>query len=1069
MLSPNFCRPISPTSAHSLPAISTSAPKCTPHLTYYFFIMGVPALFRWLSTKYPKIISPVVEDAPDEQFGKVPQFSDPNPNGELDNLYLDMNGIVHPCSHPEHKPAPETEDEMFLDVFKYTDRVLMMARPRKVLMIAVDGVAPRAKMNQQRARRFRAAQDAKIANEEKERQIKEFEARGEVIDDAVKGKRKWDTNAITPGTPFMAGLARALRYWVAYKLATDPGWKDLQVIISDATVPGEGEHKIMSFIRSQRLDPEYDPNTRHCIYGLDADLIFLGLATHEPHFRVLREDVFAQGGNRMRVRDQLLMTAEQKQAIDAQDAQKPFLWLHVNVLREYLEVELNLKMLMQWDLERAIDDWVFMCFFVGNDFLPHFPSLSVRDNGIDILVQCWKQVIPKLRDFITCDGKLNLEGVEQLLAALALKEDGIFRKRHENERRYQHHDKRRQVGRAEEASLRKQYLLTVSKGKEKAPIVADTNMPLMDTLGKIVEGFAQLTNKDIVHNRGTITQANMANADAANALKKLLAEKLGQAEPETEAQSEIQSEQPSENPSDLDRKRTASDMETTESSETDEDGDDVRNWEAGYRERYYKRKFNAETPEEMQKIQKEVARAYLEGISWVLLYYYQGCPSWQWYYPYHYAPFAADFTDVRDIVGEEGIKFETGQPFNPYEQLMAVLPAASGHTLPEIFRDLMSNPESEIIDFYPEDFQIDMNGAKMAWQGIALLPFIDESRLLSAVRGQYHLLTDDERERNTNKEAQLYISSENKNYKKFNEEFADEKPVAFYGHKTGLAGEVKPVKLFSADETLVCPLSEGDMPDIENSQFLQTWYNFPKTTPGKSMLLNGYIGHVPVLNDGDKYNITNSLRPQRNFNRFRNTSDYVNHGPAGKKNFMVFGMRPGGYRAAMKMQSDGQTQRNQGNQYGNQYRNGTGTGNGNYGNGGYNRGGNRGNYNNRNGYDNGHQNGYNNGYNQNQNYNNGYNGNLGYNNGGYNGNQGYSNNQNQIYNQGYNQNQNYNQGYNNYNQNQGYNNYNQNQGFNNHNQNSRNQSGYNQYGNQSGYNSGSYNQNQRSGYMPPRR
>lgn len=106
------------------------------------------------------------------------------------------------------------------------------------------GVAPRAKMNQQRARRFRSARDAQIENEAREEIMRQREEVGEIIDDAVRNKKTWDSNAITPGTPFMDKLAAALRYWTAFKLATDPGWKNLQVIISDAPVPGEGEHKI---------------------------------------------------------------------------------------------------------------------------------------------------------------------------------------------------------------------------------------------------------------------------------------------------------------------------------------------------------------------------------------------------------------------------------------------------------------------------------------------------------------------------------------------------------------------------------------------------------------------------------------------------------------------------------------------------------------------------------------------------------------------------------------------------------------------------------------------------------
>jgi 5'-3' exonuclease len=114
----------------------------------------------------------------------------------------------------------------------------------------------------------------------------------------------------------------------------------------------------MKFIRQQKQRPDYDANLRHCIMGQDGDLVMLGLATHEPNMVLLRERVIFNMTKRR------LMDAS-TQSLDAYIHNPHFEFLHMGVLRDYLAYEFETSNVIAdapWDLERVLDDFVFMTF-----------------------------------------------------------------------------------------------------------------------------------------------------------------------------------------------------------------------------------------------------------------------------------------------------------------------------------------------------------------------------------------------------------------------------------------------------------------------------------------------------------------------------------------------------------------------------------------------------------------------------------------------------------------------------------------------------------------------------------
>ncbi|KAJ3066338.1 5'-3' exoribonuclease 2, partial [Quaeritorhiza haematococci] len=741
--------------------------------------------------------------------------------------------------------------------------------------MAIDGVAPRAKMNQQRSRRFRAAQEAQIKIEEEEKIRKEWEEANEKMPEKEK-KQHFDSNCITPGTPFMDRLAICLRYYVMERMNTDPGWKNLKVILSDASVPGEGEHKVMDYIRRERNQPGYDPNTSHVLYGLDADLIMLALATHEPHFRILREDVFfkesankgcficGQTGHKA---NQCTGTKKEKVGeFDEKSAvleNKPYVFLHVPILREYLEMELKVPDIpFAWDLERAIDDWVFLCFFVGNDFLPHLPSLEIREGAIDKLIDIWKRNLPYFGGYLTDSGDIDLTRVQKLLEDLGQVEDDIFRKRREIEERKRESRKRRK-----EEEKRLKAMRAEQRAAKLPGAIAETMAAIPSFPVKMTKDEFGRTNREAIAARrahvGGTSQEDVAapvavpsvnaNKAAAAALKAQFGASTSTATTTTVAAGEpppssgvkrkaedvVEEEEEvleegggvvlptingsvpvpnggsGEIPIDDDEEDKATppiaDTEDTEvlpdadapapedaaeeeaveeedddenvveevvvtdippvvakpvkkkedeDEEEEEPYDDVRLWEPGWKGRYYRNKFDVDEADE--EFKRQVVTKYVEGFCWVLKYYYQGVQSWHWYFPYHYSPFASDFSFIGSL--QSSIHFSLGTPFKPFEQLMGVLPAASSSHIPKVYAKLMTDESSPILDFYPEKFPIDLNGKKYAWQGVALLPFIDEGRLVGAMKGVVgpdgEGLTEEERRRNEMGVERVYLSGD---------------------------------------------------------------------------------------------------------------------------------------------------------------------------------------------------------------------------------------------------------------------------------------------------------------------
>jgi 5'-3' exoribonuclease 1 len=209
---------------------------------------------------------------------------------------------------------PLTEEQIIERVIEYLLELVRMANPKKLLYIALDGVAPRAKINQSRDRRFKSGVE----------DIEFFDDLAEKI--GLSTKEIFQANSISPGTAFLFNLCERLRGKIMDLMSTE--WRELLVLYSDCCVPGEGEHKIMDFLRYAKSTELFNRNTTHCVYSPDADVILLTLALNLDYICIIKEDTSQQPS--------LSWTAT---STFRKSGPPQFELVMINILREYFEIE----------------------------------------------------------------------------------------------------------------------------------------------------------------------------------------------------------------------------------------------------------------------------------------------------------------------------------------------------------------------------------------------------------------------------------------------------------------------------------------------------------------------------------------------------------------------------------------------------------------------------------------------------------------------------------------------------------------------------------------------------------
>ncbi|EFO63105.1 5'-3' exoribonuclease 2 [Giardia lamblia P15] len=409
--------------------------------------MGVGRLFRWIYERYPLAVT-----TPGASFVS-----------RIDNLYIDFNALIHESIRKDsYIPFTFTEAMIFGEIADYIQVLVSTVQPRKRIFIATDGVAPSAKAKQQRTRRYMGAYESvgvklyrnNIAGtatilSEVEFLTSKHIANGNNDDQTLPPQNL--KAAISPGTLFMDRLHSFLIAFVAKNVDSEaPGWVQPAVTISGWDMCGEGEHKIMAEIRrlkrledlatigvdySEKSFSEFFPHHEsHCICGLDADIVLLGLGLHVHNVYILRlwqppfvTDTVDILESKRHPTDKGLIVVDLscfRECIVAElisnrfhDPKLLHALCHQSFPHSYMQrlrncyprlsremndsgmlSRMSLSVLQEafvWSPlgSALIVDFIILTLFVGNDFLPEVPGMLIKNNSLDNCIAIYRELL----------------------------------------------------------------------------------------------------------------------------------------------------------------------------------------------------------------------------------------------------------------------------------------------------------------------------------------------------------------------------------------------------------------------------------------------------------------------------------------------------------------------------------------------------------------------------------------------------------------------------------------------------------------------------------------------------